>query len=246
MAESRNIIVESSPADAAARGVKLFKTIASQAVEQREVCHVALAGGTTPHTMYRLLANEATIDDVPWNKVEVFIGDERDVPLDDVESNFRMIQRTLLDNAPVDWSRVHAMRADAEDIDMSAAEYENTLRHLLPPDHHGVPQFDLMMLGMGGDGHTASLFPDSEVLHEKKKLVSSVFVPVLGRKRMTMTFPLLNASRNILMLVTGEDKAHVVQRIFGPDGPDRSLPAGCIQPRRVLNLILDTAAARLL
>ena len=246
MAESRNIIVESTPADAAARGVKLFKTIASQAVAQREVCHVALAGGTTPHIMYRLLADEATIDDVPWNKVEVFIGDERDVPLDDVESNFRMIQRTLLDNAPVDWSRVHAMRADAEDIDASAAEYEATLRHLLPHDSHGVPRFDLVMLGMGGDGHTASLFPESEVLNETQKLVTSVFVPVLGRKRMTMTFPLLNAARNILMLVTGDDKAHVVQRIFGPHGPDPSLLAGRLQPRETLYLILDTAAARLL
>jgi 6-phosphogluconolactonase len=246
MAESRNIIVESSPAAAAARGVQLFKTIVSQAIARHGVCHVALAGGTTPHTMYRLLARQATVDDVPWSKVEVFVGDERDVPLDDVESNFRMIQRTLLDNAPVDWSRVHAMRADADDIDASAAEYEATIRHLLPPDAQGVPQFDLVMLGMGGDGHTASLFPDSEVLRETQKLVASVFVPVLGRKRMTMTFPLLNAARHVLMLVTGDDKAHVVQRIFGPDGPDTTLPAGRLQPKGTLYLVLDTAAARLL
>ena len=247
MPESRTIIVESTPQSAALRASEIFKTQVAQGVRQRGVAHVCLAGGTTPRSMYQLLAARATTDEAPWHQVEVFLGDERDVPQDHVDSNFRMIQRTLLDKAPIDWSRVHVMRADAEDIDHAAAEYEGTIRHLLPPDSDGIGQFDVMMLGMGGDGHTASLFPENPALNETRKLVVSVFVPVLGRKRITVTFPLINASRNVLMLITGDDKAEMVRRIFGPHGPDPTFPAGRIDPLHgTLHVVLDTAAARLL
>lgn len=239
--------VESSPQTAAAKAAELFREIARDVVAERGVCHVSLAGGTTPRSMYQLLAAEATTDGVPWNCVEIYLGDERDVPQDDVDSNFRMVQRTLLDQTPIDWSRVHPMRADADDIDAAAREYEDTIRHLLPPDSDGVPQFDIMLLGMGGDGHTASLFPDSPVLDEQHKLITSIFVPVLGRKRMTMTFPLINAARNILMLITGDDKASAVRDVFGSDATRHDLPASMVKPKHGTQyVVFDQSAHRLL
>jgi 6-phosphogluconolactonase len=242
----RDIKIEHSAQAAARTATQIFKEITTKAIERRGVCHISLAGGTTPRRLYELLAETSTTDEVPWSRTEVFFGDERDVPLDDVDSNYHMVQRTLLDNAPVDWSRVHAMRADAEDIDAAAEEYEATIRHLLPPDDEGIPQFDLMLLGLGGDGHTASLFPGcEETLNETEKLVTSCYVPVLGRRRMTITFPVINASRQVLMLITGNDKAEIVKRLFGEG--DESLPAGRVTPRHGnMTVVLDADAARLL
>ncbi len=242
----RDIKVEHTPQAAAMTAARIFKETVLKAVDDRGVVHVSLAGGTTPRNLYELLASRSTTDEIPWGRVEIFFGDERDVPLDDVESNYHMVQRTLLDHTPVDWSRVHAMRADAEDIDVAAAEYEDTIRHLLPPDDQGIPQFDLMLLGLGSDGHTASLFPScEEVLNETCKLVTHCYVPVLGRRRMTITFPVINASRNVLMLITGNDKAEIVKQLFGEG--DESLPAGRVRPRHGrVNVVLDQEAARLL
>lgn len=242
----RDIKVEHTPQAAAMTAARIFKEQVLKAIDDRGVAHVSLAGGTTPRSLYELLASRSTTDEIPWGHVEIFFGDERDVPLDDVESNYHMVQRTLLDHTPIDWSRVHAMRADAEDIDAAAREYEGTIRHLLPPDAQGMPQFDMMLLGMGSDGHTASLFPScGETLNETQKLVTHCYVPVLGRRRMTITFPVINASRNVLMLITGNDKAEIVKRLFGKG--DTSLPAGRVKPRHgTLNVVLDEEAARLL
>jgi len=244
MIESKRMIVEKSPEQAAAKATDIFKSIVLETLEQRDVCNLALSGGTTPRSMYHHLADHALGDVIPWSKVEVYFGDERDVPQDDVESNFGMAQRVLLDHAPIDWSRVHAMRADAEDIDAASREYENTIRRLVPAGPNGIPQFDLIMLGMGGDGHVASLFPHTDILEEPQRLVVACHVPVLGRNRMTFTFPLINAARNILLLVTGDDKAEVVERIFKQG--DQALPAARVAPQHgTMHVVLDTAAARL-
>ncbi len=260
MAQSKRIVVERTQAAAAARASEIFKSVVSDSVKRRGVCGLALSGGTTPRSMYQHLARSAIIDEVPWSKVEVFFGDERDVPLDNVESNYGMVQRVLLDNAPIDLSRVHPMRADAEDIDAAAGEYERTIRQIIPVGENGVPRFDLIMLGAGGDGHTASLFPGGKALDEEEKLVVACHVPVLGRRRMTFTFPLINASENILLLVTGDDKADVVQRILegdavpahngsvGTDGRrTAALPAARIDPENgTFHVVLDAAAGKLL
>lgn len=244
MSDTKRIVREASPEQAAVRATEIFKSIVQEAVGQRGVCHVALSGGTTPRSMYHHLAEHALGDNVPWPRVEIYFGDERDVPHDDVESNFRMAQRALLDHAPVDWARVHPMRADAQDIHAAAREYEATIRHLVPAGPDGLPQFDLIMLGLGGDGHVASLFPHTEILNEPHRLVAACHVPVLGRNRMTFTFPLLNAAKNILLLVTGDDKAEIVERVFKHG--DQSLPAARVYPRHgVLHVVLDAAAARL-
>jgi 6-phosphogluconolactonase len=239
--------VERTAEEATTTAATLLKTIVCEAVSQRGACHVALAGGTTPHALYQKLAAEGASGEVPWRSMEVFFGDERDVGQDNVESNYRMVQRTLLDHVPIEPTKVYPMRGDAEDLQAAASEYEQAIRRLLPAGAGGLPRFDLILLGMGGDGHTASLFPGSEALNEGKKLVTSHYVPVLGRRRLTFTFPLVNAARNILLLVTGEDKAKAVLGILTDDQESRQLlPAGRIAPTDgILYVILDAAAARL-
>jgi 6-phosphogluconolactonase len=244
---NRKVVVEKTAEDATAFAVGMFKAIVCETVGKKDLCQIALAGGTTPHALYQLLAQGATSGEVPWRKVEVFFGDERDVPQDHVESNYRMVQRTLLDHVPIDPPMIHPMPADAENLDAAADNYEQTIRRRVPAGPAGLPRFDLILLGMGGDGHTASLFPGTPLLGERKKLVASHFVPVLGRNRMTFTFPLINAAGNVMLLVTGADKAQAVLGILGDSPEIRSqLPAASVAPvDGMLMLILDVAAARL-
>lgn len=242
---NRKIVVERTPDDAAAFAANAMESLLCEAVAKRGAAHVALAGGTTPHMLYQRLAAAVLRSAVPWQSVEVFFGDERNVPLDDVESNYGMAQRTMLDHIPIVPSHVHPMRADADDLEAAADEYEQTIRALVPVEG-GLPRFDLVLLGMGADGHTASLFPGTPALREKQKLVMAYKVPVLGRQRMTLTLPLINAARNVMLLVTGEDKADTIARLFSDKEADRrDLPVNSVRPKDgTLYLILDAAAAR--
>ena len=243
----RRVLVEPTAAEATEVAAELFKTAVCDSVGERGKCRLALAGGTTPHALYQLLAEQWPAAEVPWPDVEVFFGDERNVPQDDIESNYGMAQRTLLDHVPVPPHQIHPMSADAEDLDAAAADYEQMIRHIVPAGSDGIPKFDLVLLGMGGDGHTASLFPGTEALHERSRLVVSHFVQVLGRHRMTVTFPLINAGRNVILMVTGDDKAEAVAALLGDD-PQRKkrFPAAAVQPAEgKLYLVLDADAARL-
>ncbi len=243
------IVVEPTDESATAWVAELVKSVICQSVAQRGRCCWALAGGTTPRDLYQRLVDTVAEDEVPWPAVEIFFGDERDVPQDDVDSNYRMVQRTLLDHVPIAPDNVHPMRADAEDIQAAAAEYERTLRERVGDDPNETPRFDLVLLGMGGDGHTASLFPGcSETLEEQDKLVTAYHVPVLGRDRMTITFPLIAAARNVVMLVTGPDKAEAVDALLCDDEERRrSIPAGRVRVEEgTFTLVLDEDAARLL
>ena len=244
--DTRKILVE--PSEAAATGValSLFKTIVCESVDLSGSCRLALSGGTTPHRLYARLAGEAINGGVPWNRMEVFFGDERDVGPDDADSNYRMVQRTLLDHLPIPPPQVHSVRGDAADLQAAARDYEEVIRQVVPAGDDGVPRFDLILLGMGGDGHIASLFPGSEGLTERNKLVVAHFVPVLGRQRLTFTFPLINAARNVIMLVTGEDKAEAVAELISGGGVKSGLPAAKVAPADgVFVLVLDAAAAKL-
>jgi len=227
---------------------QMVMSIVCESAGERGKCFVALSGGTTPHALYHRLAAEKSIYDLPWDKAEVFFGDERDVGQDHVDSNYRMAQRTLLDHIPISPQRVHPMPADADDLSAGAAAYEQTIRGLVPDDGGPAPRFDLILLGMGGDGHTASLFPDTSGLGETEKLIVGHHVPVLGRSRMTFTYPLINAARTVILLVTGPDKAEAVAALLGDD-PEakRRIPAAGVCPSDgKLILVLDADAARLL
>jgi len=243
---SREVRVLATPEQATTTVARLFKRAVHEAVAARDVCTVALAGGTTPRALYQELAAHVFDADVPWDRVEVFFGDERDVPQDHVESNYGMVQRALLDHVPISPDRIHPMPADAQDLDAAAAEYEQAIRTVVPAGGDGLPRFDLVLLGMGGDGHTASLFPRTTALTETDRWVVSHHVPVLGRNRMTFTFPLINAAREVVFLITGDDKAEAVADLFS-DAPDQrgNVPAAYVQPSEGrLVMVLDASAAR--
>lgn len=245
---AQQVVIEPTAAQAATFMADLIKTIVCDVVARREHCHMALAGGTTPHLLYQALTNSAATGEVPWGGVTIYFGDERDVPLDHVESNYYMAQRTLLDHVPIEPDRIHPMRGDADDLDAAAAEYEQIIRRQVPAGPDGVSKFDLILLGVGADGHTASLFPDTAALDEQKKLVACNRVPVLGRDRLTFTFPLINAARHVILMVTGEDKAPAVKKLLDADPKvRREIPAGRIEPAGgALTLVMDAVAAQLL
>ncbi len=243
----QQVVIEPTTPEAATFVAGLFKTVVCDVVTRRENCHIALAGGTTPHLLYQSLTASAATGEVPWGGVAIYFGDERDVPLDHVESNYYMAQRTLLDHVPIEPDRVHPMRGDADDLNAAAAEYEQILRRQVPAGPDGVPRFDLVLLGVGADGHTASLFPSTDALAEQKKLVVCNHVPVLGRSRMTFTFPLINAARHVILMITGEDKAPAVKKLLDPNPQiRREIPAGRIElADGVLTIVMDAAAAYL-
>lgn len=243
---SREVVVRQTQQKITQEVCAIFRGIVRESVEQRKTCSLALAGGTTPRKLYQALARGCAVDDTPWSDVEVFFGDERDVPQDHVESNYGMVQRTLLDHLPIQPARVHPMPADADDLDAAAAGYEQRIREVVEAGKDGIPRFDLILLGMGAEGYTASIFPFTDAAAEEQKLVMACFVPVLGRKRMTFAFPLINAARHIILLVTGSDKAGAVARILGDDQEARkSLPAARIAPTDGrLIIALDYPAAR--
>ena len=245
-AHVREIFVEPTAEQATGLASKFVKEAIGEAVQRHGACYAALAGGTTPHGLYLRLAADGVCGDVPWHDVAVFFGDERDVPQDHVESNYRMAQRTLLDHVPINLMHVHPMPADAEDLQAAAAEYEGTIRRFVPDGDGPAPRFDLILLGMGVDGHVASLFPNTDALQEAERLVVSYFVPVLGRNRMSFTYPLINAARSVILFVTGSDKGETIAALLGDDEQARrKLPASGVDPTDgKLLIILDAAAAK--
>ena len=240
------VVVEQTAQGATEFVADAVRMIICESVGNTGSCKIALAGGTTPHALYKQLAREVVSCEVPWQGVDVFFGDERDVPHDHVESNFCMAQRALLDHVPVSPGRVNPMPADSDDLDAAAERYERLIRENVSAVSGDIPNFDLILLGMGGDGHTASLFPFTDALTETERLVVSHFVPVLGRNRMTFTFPLINAARNIVALVTGADKAEAISIIMGDDEESRAeLPFSMIRPTcGKFCLAMDIAASR--
>ncbi len=248
MGDDRKVFIEESLDAAAEYAAELLGTIACEATTARGVFNLALAGGTTPHRLHTELAAPSKIESVPWHATRIFFGDERDVPYDHADSNYRRAQKALLDSVPVPPQNVHAMAADGSDLDLAARQYAECITRIVPAGDNGVPAFDLILLGMGADGHTASLFPGTPALDETDKLVVGQLVPVLGRRRMTFTYPLINAAKNVMFLICGADKAEAARRVLGDDpAVAGQLPAGRVAPANGrLFFILDREAARLL
>jgi 6-phosphogluconolactonase len=244
--ESANVQVEPTPEDAAEHAARIVADVIRRRAEESGCCYIALCGGTTPGEMYRCLAGADYTESVPWDKVHFFFGDERDVPQDHVENNYRMVTKVLLDHVPVPLERVHPMPADCRDLTAAAEQYENLIRRLVPAGPDDLPRFDLILLGLGGEGHTASLFPDTPALAERSRLVVAQYVPVIGRNRMTFTFPLINAARHVLFLVTGPDKANAAAAVLSGDPAVRGrFPGARVEPQDgEATFVLDEAAAK--
>lgn len=211
------------------------------AVGERGVARVALSGGGTPKQVYPLLLEPDRRDAVDWSRVEFFWGDERAVPPDHPESNFGVAYRALIAHLPsVQPDRVHRMPAEAPDIHAAALSHESELRLAFGAPGGQLPQFDLVWLGMGPDGHTASLFPGSAALDEHERWVVANWAPGPEAWRMTLTFPVINAAREVMFVVTGADKADAFARVRSGD---RELPAARVSAGSTRWLV-DAAVAR--
>jgi 6-phosphogluconolactonase len=217
-----------------------FVEAARDAIEERGLFRVALSGGSTPKQVYPLLLEPERRDAVDWSRVEFFWGDERSVPPDHPESNFGVAYGMLISHLPgVRADRIHRMPAEAPDIDAAALSYETELRLAFDARGEEPPAFDLIWLGMGPDGHTASCFPGTDALDETERWVVGNWVPAQDTWRMTLTFPVLNAARAVLYVVTGADKAPAIRRIrAGGSG----LPAERVDGEQV-EWLIDAAAA---
>jgi len=191
-----------------------FVSSAVRAIDERGTFRVALSGGSTPKLVFPLIGEPARRDAVDWSRVEFFWGDERSVPPDHPESNFGVAYQMLIAHLPkVVAQQVHRMPAEAPDLDAAALSYESELRLAFGVRGSGPPQFDLIWLGMGPDGHTASLFPDSEALAERERWVVGNWAPSQATWRMTMTYPVLNAGREVLFVIAGADKVDAMRRV---------------------------------
>lgn len=207
---------------------------------------IALSGGTTPVTLYAALAQPPYRDRIDWHRVEWFWSDERAVPPDHPDSNYRLAHAKLLKPLGVSGERIHRMPADAEDLSRAACDYEQLIRHIVPANEAGIPLFDLVLLGIGTDGHTASLFPGSTALAEQNRLVLACQMPGSNAWRMTMTYPLLRAARQIVFFATGAGKAPILARIFSQEVVPAELPAAGLRDADAqVTWILDADAARL-
>jgi len=225
-----------------------FVEAARKAVQEKGSFSVALAGGSTPNALYNLLANNPLLKAlVPWSKVQWFFGDERHVYPDDVESNFRMATEALFSKVPVDAQQVHRIKGEKANAMEAAAEYEDDLRKSITLEADQLPRFDLVLLGMGAEGQTASLFAGTKALKEGHRLVVSNWVGKLYTNRITLTPPVLNNAAQIIFMVHGREKALALKGVLeGPYEPEQ-LPAQLIHPKqgRVMWLADASAAAML-
>jgi 6-phosphogluconolactonase len=222
-----------------------FVRCAREAVGARGRFAVALSGGSTPRRLYQLLAGEPYRRQVEWARVQVFWGDERSVPPDDTESNYRMAREAMLGPLALLPGHVHRMEAERADRDAAAREYQDEIARTFGVDPTGEPPaFDLILLGMGPDGHTASLFPHTAALGETRRWVVVNPVPQHQTERMTLTYPVLNRARAVLFLVAGPDKAEPLAEVLqGPPDPQR-LPSQRVRPADgQLLFFVDRAAA---
>jgi 6-phosphogluconolactonase len=227
-------------AEAAAR---LLVEHAQAAIDARGRAAIALSGGSTPREMNRRLARPPLLDEVDWERVDIFFGDERCVPPDDVDSNFRMAEETLLNSVPVPKEHIHRMRGELPPQE-AAADYERQLQQVYGDD---PPRLDIVLLGMGDNGHTASLFPGLQAVHEHERWVMAEYVDEVGMWRITLTPVVLNLARELVFLVAGAGKADMLRQVLeGPYEPDLR-PAQVVRPPlgEVTWLVDAAAAARL-
>jgi 6-phosphogluconolactonase len=237
--------VAKGPAELAGMAAEMFAEVASAAVAARGIARIAISGGSTPKAMFALLAdrNQPYFAQVPWQNLQLFWVDERCVPPTHEESNYRMTNEVMLAHVPLPTAQVYRMEGEL-DPEVAASRYEATIRNAFRLEGAETPVFDLVLLGMGDDGHTASLFPHTEALHEMSRLVVANHVPQKDVWRITLTWPVIDRGRAVAFLIESAAKAQVVHDVFlGPYDPEAK-PSQLIRPESGrLTLLLDAAAA---
>jgi 6-phosphogluconolactonase len=228
--------------------------IIRETLDRSDCCAVALSGGTTPQEVYRTLARRARASEVQWPRVHLFWGDERCVPPNHSDSNYAMVKKALLDHISIPEENVHRIAGEWAP-EKAARRYDRELRDFFreAPDSpvssppKGSRRFDLILLGLGEDGHTASLFPRSQALEEERHWAVAVEAPAPGSGRVTLTLPVINSAAEVLFLVSGSNKAAVLRAVLEPEGSEEELPAQRVRPEqgRLRWMVDAEAAARL-
>jgi 6-phosphogluconolactonase len=244
----REIRILPDGAAIAKRAAQEFVQAAVEAVREKSAFHVALAGGSTPKALYNLLVSDPVLrSQVPWDKMYVFFGDERHVGPGDPDSNFRMASEAMLSKAPLKGNQITRIKGEYPDAEQAAREYEEALASHFKLKAGEFPPFDLLLAGMGNEGHTLSLFPGTKALHADGRIAVRNWVGKLYADRITLTAPAACAAAEILFMVTGTDKALALKAVLeGPYEPEQ-LPAQLLQPKAgKLLWLVDTAAGAML
>jgi 6-phosphogluconolactonase len=240
--------VEPDAAALARRAAQYFVEMAGEAVASLGRARIAISGGSTPKAAFQLLADpkKPWRSRMPWDNLDLYWVDERTVPPDAPDSNYRMTRETMLDQVPLKPEQIHRIEGELDPA-VAASRYESNLRSDFHLEGDDIPRFDLIALGMGPDGHTASLFPHTQALHERTRLVTANQVPQMNTWRITLTWPVINHASSVFFLIAGADKAEILKEVLtGPRDPER-LPSQLIWPcSGILTLLLDRAAAALL
>jgi 6-phosphogluconolactonase len=245
---TREVQILPDAAAIARRAAEKILESATLAVKERGSFTISLAGGSTPRTLYSLLATDPAFkSQFPWDKTQFFFGDERHVPPDDPESNYRMASESMLSKVSLKPDQVHRIQAQYQDAEKAAKEYEQVLRASFQLSGTQLPRFDVLLLGMGDEGHTLSLFPGTNALHDNGRWVMSNWIGTLFTTRITITAPVANNAALAIFMVTKADKALALKAVLeGPYEPEQ-LPSQLIQPKngKLLWLLDPTAASKL-
>ena len=244
----REIRILADGAAIARRAAQEFVQAAASAVREKGSFNIALAGGSTPKALYSLLVNDPTLrSQVPWDKMHLFFGDERHVAPDHPDSNFRMATEAMISKSPMKPEQVTRIKGEYPDAGQAALEYEEALREYFKLKNGEYPRFDLVLVGMGNEGHTLSLFPGTKALHADGRIAVRNWVGKLYAERITLTAPAASNAARVIFMVTGADKAPALKAVLeGPFEPEQ-LPAQLLQPKNgKLLWLVDTAAGSML
>ena len=209
---------------------EIFIRVGNEAIEERGGFTVALSGGSTPKSLYKLLASEKFKEKIDWENTFFFFGDERNVLPDNAESNFRMANENLLLPLPIPDENIFRWHTELQNTENIAEEYEKTIKGFFNLSENEIPRFDLMLLGMGDDGHTASLFPFTEALYETEKITFANYVEKLKTTRLTLTFPAINNAANIVFMISGGNKAETLRKVLEGDFQPEKYPSQSVNP----------------
>jgi 6-phosphogluconolactonase len=243
---SRQVTICSDLADLSRQAAAQFVSLADRAVQERGRFTVCLSGGSTPRQTYALLADDPLRNRTPWSRVHIFWGDERLIALDQPDNHYRMASDIFLMKVPIPAQNIHRVRVEVDNPAQAASEYDGLLRSFFDLTGEEIPRFDLIILGMGADGHMASLFPGTPALKETERLAVANYVPKLNADRLTLTLPVLNNARQIMFLVSGDNKADALRGVLEDDSRT-DLPARLLRPRdgKMLWMVDNDAAGKL-
>jgi len=217
--------------------------LAHQCVAENGEFNIALAGGSTPKKLFQILASPPFSTAIPWGKTHIFFGDERSVAPTHADSNYAMATKYLFSHINIDPLRIHRIQAEL-DPTLAAEAYSTVLKAFLPTNNYNQPAFDLILLGLGDDGHVASLFPGTDILNVTDKPVAAVWVASKNTWRISITLPVINSASNVWLLVTGESKSDIVDQVFKYPSVTQPLPVEMLQPQAGVTWYLDEAAAK--